>query len=107
MGGGVDDGMEYYLIVNQNALSGKFECSERNTISIITNISGENTIQKNANVDIFSTVAFQTSKKIKYDHRDGILYDILLWDLQDNNIDIKDESLFKEITAKEYYSLID
>lgn len=106
-GGSFDDGMEYYLIVNQNALSGKFECSERNTISIITNLSGENTIQKNANVDIFSTVAFQTSKKIKYDHRDGILYDILLWDLQDNNIDIKDGSLFKEITAKEYYSLID
>jgi hypothetical protein len=106
LSGGFDDGMKYYLIVNQNALSGKFECSERNSLTVVTNLSGKNGIQRNTNVDIFSTVAFQTSKAIKIDWRDGVLYDILLEELQTNNIDIKDESLFKEVTAKEYYSLL-
>ena len=99
--------MKYYLIINQNALSGKFECSDRNSLSIITNVSGSNTIQINCNVGISETIAFQTSKVIQVDWRDGVLYDILLEGLQANSIDIKDESLFKEITAKEYYSLID
>ena len=98
--------MKYYLIVNQNALSGKFECSDRNSLSVITNVSGSNTIQSNCYMDIYFTIAFQTSKVIKSDWRDTILYDCLLEGLQANNIDIKDESLFKEITAKEYYSLI-
>ena len=98
--------MKYYLIVNQNALYGKFECSVRNSLTIVTNLSGKNDIQSDINVDIVSTVAFQTSKVIKSDWRNSILYDILLEELQANNIDIKEESLFKEITAKEYYSLI-
>lgn len=111
-------GIEYYLVLNSEitkALYNNFgsEIMYHNygqTIAShgIKTVDGERIIlAKNAVLDE-NSIAFATSSVYKFDPRDsGVQKEMLEYYLKQIESSLQDKSAFKQITAKEYYSLID
>ena len=114
---GFDAGMEYYLVLNSEvtkALNTEFgsEIMYNNygqTIAShgIKTVEDERTIlARHAVLDEYS-VAFATSSVYKFDSRDsGVQKEMLEYYLKQIESSLQDKSAFKQITAKEYYSLL-
>ena len=91
-GGGADDGMEYYLVLDSVNMSGRYGVP---VCSVI--IDG-----KIYNRDSGNIIALNVSNKILITGTDYTMKEILI----SYGNDLTDSSKFKQITAKEYYSLL-
>lgn len=108
-GNSFDGGMEYYLVLNNQKYKYYADSAERFTYAFhkIINLEGRNYIGVIYGYDINNdnVIAFCTSRMQFSSHREGNNNMIQKFEL-DNNVSLSDTSKFKQITAKEYYSLL-
>lgn len=99
--------MEYYLILKDNDYIGQAVNTYRCFVSTI--LLPEHLDKPLLTYENYPNVAFATNNKICIDVRDKdvSLKDQLIYSLSQIKYDLNDTSIFKRITAKEYYSLLD
>lgn len=101
-GGGADDGMIYFKLENPS-ISGidSYSCVS----CIVENEDGDKVLMHTPPVR--EKIAIQTSNKIIYDSNGRTMLEELIIAANIGGLDFLNEPTIKQITAKEYYSLLD